>query len=114
MLAESTQPVLLFETGLPTRYYLPRDDVRMERLRPSTTRSSCAYKGEATYWSAQLDGRIVEDLAWSYEAPLADAVAVIDRIAFFDERVDVTVDGAPEDRPSTEFTATDWHEGTAR
>jgi uncharacterized protein (DUF427 family) len=114
VLAESDRPVLLFETGLPTRSYLPREGVAMDRLRPSTTRSHCAYKGEATYWSVEVGGRIVEDVVWSYPAPLAEAAAVTGLLAFFDERVDVIVDDEREDRPTTEFSATGWHDGTKR
>ena len=99
VLAESFRPMLLFETGLPTRYYLPREDVRMDLLRPTSTRTWCAYKGEATYWSLDLGDRTLEDLVWTYEAPLSDAGAVIDRVAFFNERVDIVVDGVRGDRP---------------
>ena len=114
VLAESSRPMLLFETGLPTRYYLPREDVRMDPLRPTSTRTYCAYKGEATYWSLDLGDRMLEDLVWTYEAPLSDAGAVIDRVAFFNERVDVVIDGARGDRPAPEFTKTGWQDGTRR
>ena len=69
VLAESSRPMLLFETGLPTRYYLPREDVRMDLLRPTSTRTCCAYKGEAAYWSLDLGDRTMDDLVWTYEAP---------------------------------------------
>jgi uncharacterized protein (DUF427 family) len=113
LLAASTRPRLLFETLLPVRYYLPREDVRCE-LRPSETRTWCAYKGEASYWSVVLGDRLVPDMAWGYSDPLLDAVPVGGLAAFFDERVDVIVDGAREDRPTTEFSATGWHDGTKR
>ena len=106
--------MLLFETGLPTRYYLPREDVRMDLLRPTSTRTYCAYKGEAAYWSLDLGDRTLEDLVWTYEAPLSDAGAVIDRVAYFNERVDIVIDGARGDRPATEFTMTGWQDGTRR
>jgi uncharacterized protein (DUF427 family) len=114
VLAESSRPLLLFETGLPTRYYLPRDDVRMDLLRPTSTRTYCAYKGQATYWSVDLGDRTLEDVVWTYEAPLSDASVVIDRISFFNERVDVVIDGARSDRPATEFTKAGWQDGTRR
>ena len=114
VLAESIRPMLLFETGLPTRYYLPREDVRMDLLRPRSTRTWCAYKGEAAYWSLDLGDRTLEDLVWTYETPLSDAGAVINRVAFFNERVDVVVDGARGHRPATEFTRTGWQDGTKR
>jgi uncharacterized protein (DUF427 family) len=98
-LAESRRPHLLFETGLPTRFYLPPEDVRLDRLAASPTTSTCAYKGEASYWA--LDGR---DVAWSYPAPLREAAEVTDRIAFFNERVDITVDGERLERPVTPWS----------
>src|SRR4051812_44739608 len=88
MVAESSRPYLLFETGLPVRYYLPPEDVRTDRLAPSDTSTACAYKGHASYWA--LDGR---DVAWYYPQPLREAAEIADRVAFFNERVDITVDG---------------------
>lgn len=103
VLAESTRPILLFETLLPARYYLPREDVRVE-LRPSTSQTFCAYKGEATYWSPLVNGQAEEDLAWSYAAPLHEAAPITDRVAFFDERLDLVVDGVRRDRPLTPWS----------
>jgi uncharacterized protein (DUF427 family) len=104
VLAESARPHLLFETGLPPRFYLPPADVRTDLLRPSGTRTVCAYKGVASYWALPgTDGDAV-DVAWSYPEPLADAVSVIDMICFFDERVDMVVDGERRDRPLTPWT----------
>jgi uncharacterized protein (DUF427 family) len=100
-MADSGRPLLVFETGLPVRYYLPREDVRMDMLRPSDTRSLCAYKGEASYLSAEG----AEDVAWFYPDPLADNAAIRDAIAFFNENVDITVDGEPVGRPSTQWSA---------
>ena len=103
VLAESAGAVLLFESMLPTRFYLPRDDVRVE-LVPSPTTSVCAYKGRASYWSAVVGGRTVPDAAWSYEEPLREAEQVRGRIAFFDERVDVVLDGVRRERPVTPWS----------
>ena len=103
VLAESSRPVLLFETMLPTRYYLPRDDIRAE-LTPSATRTCCAYKGQASYWSATAGDRVVPDLAWTYQQPRHDAAQVRGLIAFFAERLDVTVDGERTDRPITPWS----------
>jgi uncharacterized protein (DUF427 family) len=100
VLAESGRPHLLFEPPLPVRYYLPAEDVSMDLLEPSDTRTFCAYKGEASYWS--LDGE--PDVAWTYRSPLREAAEVTDRVAFFNERVDVIVDGAPLDRPITPWS----------
>ena len=103
VLAVSARPALLFETMLPTRYYLPRADVTAE-LVPSPTRTWCAYKGQASYFSAQVGGRLVPDIAWSYPDPRHDAAQVRDLIAFFDERVDVALDGERRARPVTPWS----------
>ena len=103
LLAESTRSRLLFETLLPVRFYLPREDVRAD-LRPSPTLTYCAYKGEASYWSVQVGGSVVPDLAWSYQEPLHDAVPVRGLVAFFDERVDVVLDGTRRERPVTPWS----------
>jgi uncharacterized protein (DUF427 family) len=89
LLAESSRPLLLFETVLPVRVYLPRADVVVD-LEPTDTVSYCAYKGRASYFSVP-DGPA--DVAWTYHQPLREAEPVTDRIAFFNERVDIIVDG---------------------
>jgi uncharacterized protein (DUF427 family) len=91
--AESTRPTLLFETGLPVRYYLPKTDVRMDLLVPSPSSSSCPYKGEAGYWSLSLGGTLVEDVAWSYRTPLPESRRIAGLLCFYPEKVDVYVDG---------------------
>jgi len=101
LLAESSRPMLLFETLLPVRFYLPREDVAVQ-LEPSATSTYCAYKGRASYFSVPDGPR---DVAWTYREPLHDAEPVRDRICFFDERVDVIVDGKRRDRPVTPWTA---------
>ena len=103
VLAESSRPRLLFETLLPIRFYLPREDVLAE-LVPSSTRTTCAYKGYASYWSPVVGGREVTDLAWTYEKPLREASEVAGRVAFFDERVDVVLDGVGRERPVTPWS----------
>lgn len=104
VLAESTRARLLFETHLPTRFYLPPEDVHTELLRPSDTVTACAYKGTAAYWSLHLGGRTVPDIAWSYPQPLSDAAEVRDMLCFFDERVDIVVDGERRERPRTPWS----------
>jgi uncharacterized protein (DUF427 family) len=99
LLAESTRPVLLFETNLPTRYYLPREDVSAG-ARPSARRTYCAYKGEASYLSFDWGS----DLAWYYPSPLPDAVGIAGLVSFYNELVDITVDGEPQGRPMTEVS----------
>jgi uncharacterized protein (DUF427 family) len=102
-IAESTSPRLLFETGLPVRYYLPKTHVRMELLVASDTVSHCPYKGQAEWWSVRAGSGVHPDLAWSYRTPLLESQKVAGLIAFFDERVDVYVDGVLQARPSTKF-----------
>jgi uncharacterized protein (DUF427 family) len=104
VVAETTDARLLFETQLPTRFYLPRDDVRVELL-PSERRSYCPYKGQASYWSVDAGGRRREDLGWSYEQPLPDVVAIAGLVAFWDERVDVIFDGQRRPRPGGAIAA---------
>ena len=104
-LADSARPILLLETSLPTRYYLPREDVNLEALTPSSNRSHCPYKGIADqYWSVTGNPDAV-DIAWSYSAPLPAVEKVAGRVAFYNEFVDITVDGAPQPRPTSPFSA---------
>ncbi len=105
--ADSTRSTMLFETYLPTRYYFPPEDVRMELLSPSATTTVCAYKGQAAYWSATIDGVVVPDVAWSYPDPHNYAVAVGDQVTFLNERVDISVDGQRLERPRTPWSARD-------
>jgi uncharacterized protein (DUF427 family) len=100
LLAASTRPYLLLEAPLPVRYYLPPEDVSEGVLRPSSARTLCAYKGQASYWSTESE----DDIAWSYPAPLREAAEVTDRIAFFNERVDLVVDGTRQERPVTPWS----------
>lgn len=102
VLAESASPVLLFETGLPTRCYLPRTDVRFGQLVPSSTRTQCPYKGRTSgYWSVAGGPA---DVAWSYDFPAAAVLPIAGLIAFLDEAVDVVVDGVAQERPVTHFS----------
>ncbi len=103
VLADSSRPTLLFETMLPTRYYLPREDIQTELI-PSETRSVCAYKGQASYASVAVGGQLLTDIAWTYEQPLREASQVRGLLAFFDERVDVVLDGTRLDRPVTPWS----------
>jgi uncharacterized protein (DUF427 family) len=96
VLAETSSPVTLFETGLQTRYYINWTDVRFEHLLLTDTVTSCPYKGTTShYWSANLDGRRVDDIAWSYEFPLAAAAPIAGLVAFYNEKVDIFIDGQP-------------------
>ena len=99
VVAETTRARLLSETSLPLRFYVPREDVRLE-LHPSERHSYCPYKGQASYWSVDAGGRRRADVAWSYEQPLPDAMEIAGLVAFWDERVDVFLDGERRARPS--------------
>lgn len=89
---------LLAETMLPLRWYVAPDAVQVP-LEPSRTTTACAYKGRAGYLSARVDGRLVEDLFWTYEQPLADGRDVQGLLGVYAERLDVVVDGTPQPRP---------------
>jgi uncharacterized protein (DUF427 family) len=104
VLADSTSPRLLFETGLPTRYYLPRTHVRMDLLERSPTVTRCPYKGRAETWSVRVGETLHEDLAWSYPAPLPESQKVAGLLAFYDEKLDIEVDGVLQERPRTKFS----------
>jgi uncharacterized protein (DUF427 family) len=91
VVAESSRPMILFEAMLPPRYYLPQDDVRVE-LEPTPTSSVCAYKGRASYWSAEIDGTRLDDVAWGYLDPLVDSQQIRGMVCFDDSKVRVTVD----------------------
>ena len=90
---------MLFEAGLPPRWYFPREDVRMDLLEDSDGQTTCAYKGFASYWSASEE----DDITWTYLDPLHDALAVKGMIAF-NERVDLEVDRELTERPRTRWS----------
>jgi uncharacterized protein (DUF427 family) len=97
-LARSTQAHALFETGLPTRWYVPRADVRTDLLAPSDTVTHCPYKGRAVHFHGRIDDQLVEDVAWSYPAPLPESERIAGLVAFYDDRVTVEVDGVVQGR----------------
>jgi uncharacterized protein (DUF427 family) len=104
MVAESTSPRLLFETGLPVRYYLPKTHVRMELMRRDELVTHCPYKGRAESWSVLAGGKLHENLAWCYPAPLAESQKIASLIAFYNEKVDLFVAGVLQERPMTKFS----------
>jgi uncharacterized protein (DUF427 family) len=106
--ALTVRPVLLFETHLPTRYYLPFADVRSECLQASDAVTACPYKGRARYWSVRAGGLVVPDVAWSYPDPVPQQPAIRGLLSFFTERVDLVVDGIVQPR-----TVSPWSDGTA-
>lgn len=103
-LAESRRPTLLFEGDLPVRYYLPHPDVELERLRPSDNVTGCPYKGWASYYDARVGGEWVEDLVWTYKSPFREVDPVRGLLCFYNEKVNLVVDGQPQDRPSSPFS----------
>jgi uncharacterized protein (DUF427 family) len=105
VLAESNRPSMVFETSLPVRHYLPPEDVDTTLFETSPTVSACAYKGIAAYRSLVLPGRTVPDLAWTYADPLPDAVAITGLLCFFEEHVDMIVDGVRHERPVSPWSA---------
>ncbi|HEY2429969.1 MAG TPA: DUF427 domain-containing protein [Acidimicrobiales bacterium] len=105
VLAESSSPVLVFETGLPTRFYLNRTEVDLAHLVPSETVTECPYKGTTgAYWSARIGDRIHADLAWSYDFPTRQLLPIAGLVAFYNERVDTFVAGELLERPQTHFS----------
>ena len=105
VLAESASPVLVFETGLPTRYYLNRTEVDFARLVPSATVTACPYKGQTTaWWSLRTPSGVAADLAWSYDFPVRQLQPIAGLVAFYNEKVDILLDGQLQERPVTPFS----------
>ncbi|MFD4439663.1 DUF427 domain-containing protein [Nocardia sp. NPDC058519] len=102
--ADSQSPRILFETGLPARYYLPLTDVRMDLLTPSETHTSCPYKGTADYWNVRVDDTEHSDIVWIYRTPLPESQKVAGLACFYNEKVDIYLDGVLQDRPHTPFS----------
>ena len=103
-IAESPSPRLLFETGLPVRYYLPKTHVRMDLLQLTEIVTHCPYKGQAQSFAIRLGDSLHENMAWSYPTPLPESQKIAGLIAFYDEKVDLYVDGVRAPRPSTKFS----------
>ena len=104
ILADTRSPVLLFETGLPTRYYIDRTDVSFEHLETSDTQSVCPYKGITSgYWSVRVGDAVHRDLAWTYDYPMSQVAPIARLIAFYNEKLDIFLDGEKLPRPPTHF-----------
>jgi uncharacterized protein (DUF427 family) len=105
LLADTRSPVLLFETGLPTRYYIDPTDIAFEHLEPSSTETMCPYKGTTTgYWSVRVGDAIYPDLAWTYRYPVPAVAQIAGLVAFYNEKLDIAVDGTVAPRPQTHFS----------
>ncbi len=104
VVAETDHPKILFETGLPPRYYIPPEDVRKEALVPSDKQTQCPYKGIASYYSVEAGGGRLEDLVWYYPEPIPEAGKIKGLLCFFNEKVDLEVDGEMQERPHTQWS----------
>ena len=104
VMADSVRTSVLYEAMLPPRYYVPQSDVRMDLLTATDTESQCPYKGWAHYWSATIGGSTHEDIAWGYRTPLPESEGVAGLVCFYNERVDIEVDGEPLEQPVTKFS----------
>lgn len=98
VVAETRRPVLLFETGLPTRYYIPKQDVRMDLLQSTASVTRCPYKGVARYWSGPIGDSMIQDVVWGYPAPIPECPKIENLLSFYNERVDLYVDGVLQER----------------
>lgn len=104
VIAETDRPRLLFETGLPTRYYIPKLDVRMDLLEATDSVTACPYKGQACYWSVRASDQVVKDLVWSYPTTIAECPKIEGLLSFYNEKVDLYVDGELQPRPVTPWS----------
>lgn len=104
VLAETSRPTIVFETGLPARFYIPLEDVRMEHLQESRSKTICPYKGQASYWSAKVKGESHRNLVWTYSDPLAQMRKIEGLLCFFNEKVDLFVNDDPQERPQTPWS----------
>jgi uncharacterized protein (DUF427 family) len=104
VVAESNRPRVLVETGLPLRYYLPKVDVRLNLLTATDTHTRCPYKGEASYWTVTVKGREHKDVVWSYPAPLPGCEKIENLVCFYNEKVDLYLDGEKQDRPKSPWS----------
>jgi uncharacterized protein (DUF427 family) len=102
--AETNRPVLLFETGLPTRYYIPKLDVLMDLLEPTDTVTHCPYKGDASYWNLRLGDTTYKDFVWAYPRPIPEIPKIENLLCFYNEHVDLYVDGVLQEAPVTPFS----------
>ena len=102
--ADSRAPHILFETGLPPRHYLPMADVRLDLLTPTDSESHCPYKGVATYWSLTVNDKRYDDFVWCYRTPLPESQKIAGLLCFYNEKVELWVDGVRQEQPHTKFS----------
>jgi uncharacterized protein (DUF427 family) len=110
VIAESLRSKIVRESGSPSRYYLPFEDVHAGVLEPHAATTHCSWKGDASYWDVVTDTGRVPAAAWTYRDPLAEGEPIRDLVCFFQERpeIEVEVDGAPTEAPSTRWSTADW------
>jgi uncharacterized protein (DUF427 family) len=104
VVADTRRPVLLYETGLPTRYYIPKLDVRMDLLEATDTVTHCPYKGAASYWSLRVGDKVYKDFVWGYPRPIPEIPKIENLLCFYNEKVDLYVDGVKQERPVSPFS----------
>lgn len=103
-IADTHRPQILLETGIVSRFYIPKEDVRFDLLTKTTSHTRCPYKGEAEYWSATIGDREYRDIVWSYPTPLPESANIAGHLSFYNERVDaIYVDGEEFPKPSRDF-----------
>jgi len=102
--ADTTNASFLFETHLPTRYYIPKTHVRMDLLTPTDLATHCPYKGTARYWTARVGGGTYENILWGYDAPFPESQKIAGLVSFYNEKVDIYVDEELQERPNTKFS----------
>ncbi|RDX57388.1 DUF427-domain-containing protein [Lentinus brumalis] len=104
--ANTTRPRLLFETSLPIRYYIPKTDCKLELLAPSESSTQCPYKGIASYYNVNLPtGEVVEDIVWWYRTPQLECAEIKGCAAFYNEKVDIYIDGELQPRPESPWAS---------
>lgn len=104
VVADSNRPTILYETGLPPRYYVPKTDVRMDLLTATDSSSACPYKGWASYWSVSVNETVHDDIVWGYRTPLPESEAIAGLVCFYNEKVDIEIDGELQERVTTKFS----------
>jgi uncharacterized protein (DUF427 family) len=102
--ADTHRPTLLFETGLPTRYYIPPEDVQMDLLEPVKSTTRCPYKGVASYWSIRTGSQVARNIVWSYQNPIPESPKIKGLLCFYNERVDLYDDGELQPRPQSPWS----------
>ncbi len=102
-IANCRKPTVLFETGAPPRFYLPMTDANLRVLVENRRRASCPYKGDSSFFDARIGDDLVSDVAWTYTLTRPESTPIAGLICFYDEKVDIDIDGERQPRPRTHF-----------